>query len=73
MLRKLRLRQKKMVLLQKKKGVYRISPPAGIYLFKVSNRKPERCGKSVQVNNKDTRTTSMVSLMLTLNKFHTLF
>ena len=36
-----------------------------------SQRRQERYVKTVQSNKKDTRTTSM-SLLLTLNRFHTL-
>ena len=52
------------------------SNPAGIYFFKVNKGNRKTMWKLFRVHNKDTRTTADVvleSLLLTLNKFYTLF
>ena len=50
--------------------------PAGIHLLKVNNRN-KKVWNIFKANNKDIRTTSnglvLVSLLLTMNMFHTLF
>ena len=51
-------------------------PPVGIYLLKGNNKNTRTRCEIFKINNKDTRTTpgvALVSLLLTLNIFHTLF
>ena len=48
--------------------------PVGIYLLKVNNRNiRKKMLNMFKVNNKKIRTTFLVSLLLTLNMFNTLF
>ena len=69
---------KRSVIISNKHGIYE-SPheflnyfPVGIYLLKVNNINTRtKVWNMFKANNKDTKTTSMVSLLLILNIFHT--
>ena len=50
------------------------SSPTNIYLLNVNNRNSRKmCKNMFKVNNKNTRTTSLVFLLLTLIIFNTFF